>query len=164
MSVIPKSRDNWIVGIKAHHANPMTAIHLPMFNTDTMNFWKSGNDTNCYHCYRGHTCTGDTQIHSTRDKRGFPITRSLRKWLRRLCAIEPVIGHMKSDDRMDRNYLKGKEGDTINALLCGCGANIGKLIKAFFLSFGVFTKIREKMLHHIKITGIVKIPSCQNIS
>ena len=70
---------------------------------------------------------------------------------------------MKSDNRMDRNYLEGKEGDTINALLCGCGANIRKLIAAFFLSFGVFTKIREKMLQYIKITGIMKILSCQNI-
>ena len=30
MSMIPKSRDNWLIGIRAHHANPMTAIHLPM--------------------------------------------------------------------------------------------------------------------------------------
>ena len=163
VSVAATSRDNWIVGIKAHHGNLMTAIHLPMFNTDTMNFWKSGNDTNCYHCYRGHTCTGDTQILITRDKRGLPITRSLRKWLWRLCTVEPVIGHMKSDTRMDRNYLKGKERDTINAILCGCGANIGKLIKAFFLSFVVFTKIREKMLQYIKITGMMKILSCQNM-
>ncbi|HUT62593.1 MAG TPA: hypothetical protein VMZ04_01425, partial [Anaerolineae bacterium] len=79
-------------------------------------------------------------------------------------AVEPLIGHMKSDNGMGRNCLEGKYGDTINALLCGCGANIGKLIKVFFLSFGVCTKIREKMLHHIKITCIVKIPSCQNIS
>jgi hypothetical protein len=57
-------------------------------------------------------------------------------------ALLNLIGHMKSDDRMDRNYLKGKEGDTINALLCGCGANIGKLISAFFLSLGVFIKNR----------------------
>ena len=142
----------------------MTAIQLPMFNTDTAHGAESGNDTNCDHCYRGHTCTGDMQIHSTRDKRGLPITRSLRKWLWQQYAVEQVFGNMKSDNRLVRNYLKGKEGDTINALLCGCGANIGKLIKAFFLSFGVVTKIREKMLHHIKITGIVKIPSCQNIS
>jgi len=65
---------------------------------------------------------------------------------------------------MDRNYLKGKEGDIINVLLCGCGANIRKLIAAFFLSFGVFTKIREKMSQNIKITGIIKTLSWQNSS
>ncbi|HUT62487.1 MAG TPA: hypothetical protein VMZ04_00890, partial [Anaerolineae bacterium] len=87
VSVAATSRDNRIVGIKAHHANPMTAIDLPVFNTDTAHGGESGKDTNSYHCYSGHTCTGDTHIHSTRDKRGLPITRSLRKWLRRRCAI-----------------------------------------------------------------------------
>ena len=59
VSVAAASRDNLIVGIRAHHANPMTAIHLPMFNTGTTHGGESGNDTNCDHCYRGHTCTGD---------------------------------------------------------------------------------------------------------
>lgn len=30
MSMIPKSRDNWLFGIEAHHANPMNAIHIPI--------------------------------------------------------------------------------------------------------------------------------------
>jgi len=113
----------------------------------------------CDRGYRGHICTGDTDVHIVGKKNG--LSRSLRKWLRRRCAIEPIIGHMKSDNRMDRNYLKGKEGDKINALLCGCGANIRKLIKAFFLSFGEFIKIHEKMLQYIKMTGIMKILSWQ---
>ena len=37
---------------------------------------------------------------------------------------------------MDRNHLKGKEGDRINALLSGCGANMRKLLLAF--SFVLF--------------------------
>ncbi len=43
---------------------------------------------------------------------------------------------------MDKNYLKGKVGDKIKALLGGCGANIRKLIAAFFLSFELIVKIR----------------------
>ena len=62
---------------------------------------------------------------------------------------------------MDRNYLKGKEGDTINALLCGCGANIRKLIAAFFLSFESFTKIHEKMLGIFHITVKMKLQPCK---
>ncbi len=42
------------------------------------------------------------------------------------------IGHLKSDHRMDRNYLKGIEGDRINALLAGIGANTRKLLAAFW--------------------------------
>ena len=49
------------------------------------------------------------------------LKRSLRKWLKRRSAIEPVIGHAKNDGRLKRNYLKGVEGDKINALLSGCG-------------------------------------------
>jgi hypothetical protein len=43
-------------------------------------------------------------------------------------AIEAVIGHSKNDSRMDRNFLLGKEGDKINAILCGCAFNLRKLL------------------------------------
>ena len=46
--------------------------------------------------------------------------------------MEPKIGHMKSDHRMGRNFLKGTSGDRINALLAGMGANIRKLLAAFW--------------------------------
>jgi len=55
------------------------------------------------------------------------------KWYRRRSGIEPIIGHAKSDHRMDRNYLKGEEGDKINAILAGCGFNIRKLLRAILL-------------------------------
>ncbi|HEX9778486.1 MAG TPA: hypothetical protein VGA63_10100, partial [Geopsychrobacteraceae bacterium] len=44
---------------------------------------------------------------------------------------EPIIGHMKQDNRMDRNYLKGTDGDKMNAILAGCGFNFRKLLRAF---------------------------------
>jgi hypothetical protein len=38
---------------------------------------------------------------------------------------------------MKRNYLQGKNGDCINALLVGCGFNLRKLLRVFFwLIFG----------------------------
>lgn len=37
--------------------------------------------------------------------------RRLKRLLRRRSAIEPVIGHLKQDHRMKRNYLQGKNGD-----------------------------------------------------
>ena len=40
---------------------------------------------------------------------------------------------MKSDNKLERNHLKGKEGDRINAILAGCGFNMRKLLRAFFL-------------------------------
>jgi len=54
----------------------------------------------------------------------------LKKLLKRRSAIEPVIGHMKAEHSLDRNYLKGREGDRINAMLSGCGFNLRKLLRA----------------------------------
>jgi len=49
---------------------------------------------------------------------------SLDRWLKQRSAMELVIGHMKSDRRLDRNYLPGQEGDRINVILCGAGHDI----------------------------------------
>jgi IS5 family transposase len=60
------------------------------------------------------------------------LTRTALNWLKRRSAIEPIIGHMKSDNRMDRNYLKGKDGDRMNAIFAGSGFNFRKLIRILF--------------------------------
>ena len=52
------------------------------------------------------------------------LTPTIRKELRRRSAIEPAIGHMKSDGRLGRNYLLGTLGDAINAILAGVGYNL----------------------------------------
>jgi len=53
----------------------------------------------------------------------------VRYWHRRRSAIEPVIGHLKSECRLERNRLKGVLGDQLNAVLAGCGLNFRKLLK-----------------------------------
>jgi len=58
----------------------------------------------------------------------------LKKLLRNRSAIEPSIGHLKHDNKMGRNHLRGTEGDRINAMLSGCGWNLRKLLRIFFLS------------------------------
>ncbi|MGF6472427.1 IS5 family transposase [Paraburkholderia youngii] len=46
------------------------------------------------------------------------VTRALRVMIRRRSAIEPAIGHMKSDGKLGRNWLKGDLGDALHAVLC----------------------------------------------
>jgi len=59
-------------------------------------------------------------------------------------AIEPVIGHIKNDGRLGRNYLKGAEGDRINAILSGCGYNMRKLVaRLLFLLCRIWLFIRN---------------------
>lgn len=56
------------------------------------------------------------------------LSRALRKMLMRRNAIEPTIGHLKHDHRMGRCYLKGEQGDQINALAAAMGLNLRKLL------------------------------------
>lgn len=60
-------------------------------------------------------------------KRG--VTQAIERKLKRGNTVEPVIGHLKSDGRLDRNFLKGVEGSAMNALLCGTGHNLRKIIR-----------------------------------
>ena len=55
--------------------------------------------------------------------------RSKRKKFRRRAAIEPVIGHLKTDFRMNQNYLWGEDSPQINAFLAATGWNIKKMMK-----------------------------------
>jgi transposase, IS5 family len=49
--------------------------------------------------------------------------------MKRRAAVEPIIGHLKAEHRMDRNHLKGREGDRINAVLAAAGYNFGLLLR-----------------------------------
>lgn len=69
--------------------------------------------------------------------------RKIRKLFRRRAGIEPVIGHIKNDHRMARNYLKGTAGDHINAMMAGAAFNFKKWMRKaeqaliFFFTFGI---------------------------
>ena len=56
--------------------------------------------------------------------------RKARKDFGRRSVIEPVIGHLKSDFRLARNYLKGTIGDAINLLMAATAFNCAKWMKA----------------------------------
>ena len=51
-------------------------------------------------------------------------------WLRRRQAVEPAIGHLKSDHRMDRCWLQGALGDALHAVSCAAGYNLRWLLRA----------------------------------
>lgn len=58
------------------------------------------------------------------------LTPQHKGWLRRRQAIEPAIGHLKSDHRMDRCWLKGAIGDALHAVSCAVGYNLRWLMRA----------------------------------
>ena len=59
--------------------------------------------------------------------------RKARKRFRRRAAIEPRIGHLKSDFRLDRNFLKGQVGDAINLLLAAAASNLSLWMRQVLL-------------------------------
>ena len=78
--------------------------------------------------YRGHNAPPDHKfkVFVTEQRRG--MTKAIKRQMRRRAAVEPVIGHAKSDHRMERNYLVGSAGDAVNAVLAGAGYNFRRLI------------------------------------
>jgi IS5 family transposase len=91
----------------------------------------------CDRGYRGRKQVGETEIvlPGRALKRDTRYQKEIkRKRCRRRAAIEPLIGHLKSDFRLCRNFLKGTLGDEINVLMAACAWNLRKWIIAFFLS------------------------------
>jgi IS5 family transposase len=91
--------------------------------------------------YRGHGVE-DSSVFISGQRRG--VTPTIKKELRRRSAVEPVIGHMKEEGKLGRNWLKGSLGDKINALLCGAGHNLRIILRKlrellpFFVLFLLF--------------------------
>ena len=83
--------------------------------------------------YRGHDYPNKFKVYRSGQKRG--IAPTIKKALRRRSAVEAVIGHLKNDGRLGRNYLKGRDGDKTNAILAGAGYNYRLVLKWLRLLF-----------------------------
>ena len=132
VGLVTSSRDNWVLGIQAFQGNPYDGHTLK----DSLKQVKKLTGWNAKEAYvdlgyRGHGITGETKVHVVNFRTMKKKLRSVKRWFKRRAAIEPVIGHLKQGNRMQRNYLQGAEGDKINALLSGCGFNMRKLLKVF---------------------------------
>jgi transposase, IS5 family len=133
VSVVTTSEDNWIVGVEALHSNPFDGHTLKgaLKQMKQVVGWEAAN-AYCDKGYQGNPKQlGKTNVHLA-NRRKSSMKPNEWKWFKRRSAIEPVIGHMKQDNRMERNYLKGTDGDKMNAILAACGFNLRKLLRAFF--------------------------------
>jgi IS5 family transposase len=79
--------------------------------------------------YRGHNAPLDYKFRVFISGQKRRMTPKIKRELRRRSAIEPVIGHLKSEHRMGRNYLWHRQGDAINAVLAAAGYNFRRLIR-----------------------------------
>src|SRR6266478_1218000 len=79
--------------------------------------------------YRGHNYPDRFKVWISGQVRH--VTKAIRREMRRRAAVEPVIGHLKDDHRLRRNYLKGRAGDRINTVLAAAGYNFSLLRRWF---------------------------------
>lgn len=107
----------------------------------------------CDRGYRGKRTIDGTRIElpgKPRKRASAYEKRKARKRFRRRAGIEPIIGHLKSDFRLLRNYLKGSVGDSINLMLAAAAYNFKKLMRQlldYLLLF--FQAIRVQVIHSI---------------
>jgi IS5 family transposase len=128
IAIATTNRGNWTVAARLLPGNPYDGHTL----AETLAVIESVTGvavTDAYvdKGYRGHGIAGPTRVHVA-GQRGSP-SRAERRRRRRRSAIEPKIGHLKSDHRMDRCFLKGLTGDAINAVLAAAGSNLRKLLR-----------------------------------
>ena len=104
----------------------------------------------CDRGYRGKRVIDGTEIEIPKKplKRASAYEkRKARTRFRRRAGIEPVIGHLKSDFRLLRNYLKGTVGDSINLMLAAAAYNFKKLMRQLLDYLSLFFQV-------IKVQGI----------
>ena len=135
VSMVSSSKDNWILAIDALHGNPFDG-HTLRDALDQVRQITGCQPLHAY-CDRGYRGvakdTANIEVHLSGTKKK-SMKASFWQWFARRSAIEPIFGHLKSDHRLERNHLQGKDGDRMNAILSGCGFNLRKLLRAFFLS------------------------------
>jgi IS5 family transposase len=79
--------------------------------------------------YRGHNAPPDYKFRVFIAGQRRRVTPQIKRQMRRRSAVEPVIGHIKAEHRMGRNYLWYRQGDVINAILAAAGYNFSLLLR-----------------------------------
>jgi len=146
VSISVTHKNNWITSSTALHGNPFDghtlSATIERSNTNTK---IEAQEVYVDRGYQGHDYAGDARIYK-QDGKLKKLTRAIRNKIKRRSAIEPTIGHVKSDNRMGRNYLKGADGDRINAILAAAGYNMRKLIAAFLYALMEFSNLLWNLL------------------
>ena len=153
-SIVCTKTSNIIVGAKSFTTNIFDGHTLPEVLTQVEEIRGVRPEIAiCDRGYRGKSRIGDTRILiPSKPKKSDTAyqKRKARMRFRRRAGIEPVIGHIKHDHRMARNYLKGAIGDAINLFMAAAAFNFRKLIRAMalFLAFFLFGRIRHGSLQN----------------
>ena len=149
-SLVTTMKGNVIIGVAAHEKNEHDSKTLEeALKSANKHRTKAIKEAICDRGYRGKKEVDGTVIciPDTPKKKDTKYQKEQkRKKFRRRAAIEPIIGHVKSDHRMQRNYLKGFIGDEINLLLAASAFNLKKWMNNF---------LRVLFLYKILLLGTI---------
>jgi IS5 family transposase len=125
-------KGNLIVGAKSFHGNPYDGhtLHEQLEQATILMQDSAAKPTTAFVDlgYRG-VDADNPDVHIVHRGKSKRISEQERELLKRRQAIEPIIGHLKSDNRMQRCHLKGEIGDRLHAVLCAAGYNIRWLLR-----------------------------------
>ena len=155
VSVASTAKTNIIVGVVSHDSNIHDNHTLPevLFHIESSR-GKEVKHAVCDRGYRGKKTFGNTEVilpapplkrdnRYQRDKK--------RKRCRRRAAIEPIIGHLKTDFRLTRNFLKGVAGDTVNLLMAACAWNMAKWMREAILLLFALILARKRQRRNVNM-------------
>jgi len=113
----------FVLHAKAFHGNPYDGHTLGTVIAETQAL--TGREIERVYVdkgYQGHDAPKPLRVFLSGQRRG--VHGQIKRELRRRSAIEAVIGHMKTDGHLGRNFLKGRHGDHANAVLTAIGHNL----------------------------------------
>lgn len=134
VALASSNRGNWIVGVQVCEGGPYDGHTL----TSTLETVQATTGLPVQSAfvdkgYRGHGYAGSATIHVSGSSSRH-LSRTMKKRRQRRSAIEPKIGHLKQDHRLGRCFLRGLQGDAINAVLAAAGSNLRKLLGRLFFA------------------------------
>jgi len=127
-SIACTHKNNFIIGANSLPGNPYDGHTLKgaLDQVERITDVRPG-DTYVDLGYRGHE-EKESNVHIAKQKQN-KHNRTLRKAMKRRSAIEPIIGHAKSEGHLGRNYLKGSDGDRFNVFMSAMGFNLRQILR-----------------------------------
>ena len=156
-------RGNLLVGARAFHGNPYDGhtLHEQLEQASILMQDRHIQPTTAFVDlgYRGVDADNPSVriVHRGKSKR---ISEQEKGQFKRRQAIEPIIGHLKSDHRMGRCYLKGQLGDSINAVLAAAGYNIRWLLRQIIKKGLTFL---EQFFLRLQQVGLQAAQACKHL-
>jgi transposase, IS5 family len=131
VSIAVTAKDSWVVGARTFKGNPYDGHTLE----DAFDQIKAITDRVPKQVYvdRGYRAAylgQQTDVIITGQKWH---SKATKRWMKRRNSVEPIIGHLKAEHKMQRNWLIVHLGDIMAPVLAASGFNLKKILRALAL-------------------------------